>query len=154
MALSYLTVQDMLFLNLQITKSPQPFDYAKLEEAVFYQYASGQSTDLVQQGARFLVGFAKMAPFSRGNTACAFVGMVAFLEANGRTLDLSDDEAVSWIDVDDRGIASTAISSKIREGELMVAYGVPDYQEICLSVIERYPKTIAAALAAEASLTA
>ena len=59
MALNYLTVQDMLFLNLQITKSVQPFDYARLEEAVFYQYAPGQSTDLVAQGARFLVGFSK-----------------------------------------------------------------------------------------------
>lgn len=152
MALNYLTVQDMLFLNLQITKSPQPFDYAKLEEAVFYQYGSGQSSDLVRQGARFLTGFAKMAPFSHGNLACAFLGLVAFLEANGKTLDLSDEEARGWVEVSDRAKATEMIQSRIKEGELPTAYGVPDYQEICLSVIERYPKTIASALEAEESI--
>ena len=147
MALNYLTVQDMLFLNLQITKSVQPFDYARLEEAVFYQYAPGQSTDLVAQGARFLVGFSKMAPFSHGNHACALVGMIAFLEANGKSLGLSDEEAATWVALTDRAAVAEAIGARLRDGELPEAHGVPDYHEICLSVIGRYPKAIAAAVA-------
>lgn len=155
MALNYLTVQDMLFLNLQLTKSPQPFEYARLEEAVFYQYAPGQSDNVVKQGARFLTGFAKMAPFSAGNLACAFVGLVAFLEANGKKLALTDDEAVGWIGETDREEVAKLIEARMHDVELDVAYGVPDYQEICLSVIGKYPKTIAAALDAEqSSLTA
>ena len=144
MALSYLTVQDMLFVNLQVTKAKQAFDYARLEEAVFYQYASGKSTDLVAQGARFLTGFAKMAPFTDGNHACAFVGLVAFLEANGKSLAVSDAVAGAWLEPlwDDRLAAAKAIEEKLREGELPTSYGVPDYQEICISVIERYGATL------------
>ena len=97
MAMHYLTVQDMLFLNLRITGSKQPFDTLNLEEAVYCQYGSGQSSDLVAQGARFLTGFAKMAPFKAGNEACAFAGLVAFLEANGKALDVKDIGAEAWV---------------------------------------------------------
>jgi death-on-curing protein len=150
MALNYLTVQDVLYLSLQITKAPQPFDYARLEEAVFYQYAPGQSEDLAKQGARFLTGFSKMAPFAAGNEACAFAGLVAFLEANGRTLGLGDAEGAAWFRsvVEDRALAEEAILERWAAGAEV--HGVPDWESICDSVIERYRATLSS-LAAPAS---
>lgn len=144
MALNYLTVQDVLYLNLQITKSPQAFDYARLEEAVFYQYAPGQSTDLAKQGARFLTGFTKMAPFSAGNEACAFAGLVVFLEANGRSIGLDDAEGAKWFRavVDDRGLAEESI--KEHWGAWHESHGLPDWESLCDDVVARYPETLAA----------
>ncbi len=42
-SLKYLTVQDMLWINLQATKKVQHFRYALLEEATYYQYGYGAS---------------------------------------------------------------------------------------------------------------
>ena len=153
--MNYLTLQDVLFLNLQLTGSRQPFDYSRLEEATFYQFASGSSTDLVAQGARFLTGFVKMAPFESGNLACAFAGLVAFLEANGKTLDLSDEDGPAWLGqvMADRTNAREALESKIMETHLHVTYGVPDLQEICASVLSRFPLTIRAAIEDEQETT-
>jgi prophage maintenance system killer protein len=142
MAINYLTLQDVLYLSLQLTKSPQPFDYARLEEAVFYQYAPGQSTDLAKQGARFLSGFARMRPFEAGNDAVAFAGLIAFLEANGRSLNVSDESGVAWFHsvVADRGLAEESIRERWGEGPEV--HGVPDWESICDDVIARYPKTL------------
>ena len=60
-ALQYLTVQDILWINLQVTKKVQHFNYARLEEATFYQYAYGDSNTLLPQAARF-VRAAQKAP--------------------------------------------------------------------------------------------
>ena len=43
-ALHYLTIQDILWINLQVTKKVQHFNYARLEEGTFYQYGYGRST--------------------------------------------------------------------------------------------------------------
>ena len=140
----YLTVQDMLFLNLRITGSKQPFDTLNLEEAVYCQYGSGQSSDLVAQGARFLTGFAKMAPFKAGNEACAFAGLVAFLEANGKALDVKDIGAEAWVRplFSDRAAAADAIGKRLKEAHQPVSYGVPDLQEIAEDVLARFPHTL------------
>src|SRR4051812_36157718 len=95
-SLKYLTVQDMLWINLQATKKVQHFNYAKLEEATYYQYGYGSSRDLGQQAGRFLTGFMKLHPFTAGNEATAFIGFAAFLLMNGKTLKLQDTEASDW----------------------------------------------------------
>ncbi|HXH62406.1 MAG TPA: hypothetical protein VNI20_13745, partial [Fimbriimonadaceae bacterium] len=122
MPMHYLTVQDMLAISLEITKERQRFDYATLEEAVFYQYASGDSTDLAAQGARFINGFKRLAPFAEGNGTCAFVGLVAFLEANAKTLDLTPDEARAWIAGE--SVTKGQIEGKMRDGHVHTKYGV------------------------------
>ena len=96
MALHYLTVQDILWINLQLTRKVQHFNYAKLEEAVYYQYAYGESSSLIPQASRFLGGFAKLKPIADGNEATAFVATLTFLEINGKSLDLQGADAMAW----------------------------------------------------------
>ncbi|HJP82353.1 MAG TPA: hypothetical protein VJ835_02515 [Fimbriimonadaceae bacterium] len=81
--LKYLTVQDVHWVNLHVTGSPQDFNYADLEEVTFYQYGYGGSTDLLAQAARFVSGFLKKRPFESGNEGTAFISVLAFLRANG-----------------------------------------------------------------------
>lgn len=95
-ATQYLTVQDILWINTQITKKTNAFDYEKLEQATFYQYGYGVSTNVLKQAANFLAGFMKNAPFGIGDDATAFVGFVAFLDLNGYELNLPDREAAEW----------------------------------------------------------
>ncbi|MFQ3588349.1 MAG: hypothetical protein SNJ74_01570 [Fimbriimonadaceae bacterium] len=94
--LKYLTVQDMLWINLQVCRKVNRYDYARLEEATYYQYGYGKSLDLVGQAGRFVKGFVQKAPFAEGNEATAFVGMVGFLKINGRRLRFDDAEALDW----------------------------------------------------------
>jgi prophage maintenance system killer protein len=82
----YLTVQDHLWMNLQVTKKQPSWNFAKLEQAVYYQYAYGRSTDLIAQAARYLHGFIKNAPFESGNAATAGIGLATFLKLNGYEL--------------------------------------------------------------------
>jgi len=95
--LKYLTVQDMLWINLQVTKKVQHFNYARLEEATFYQYGYGASKDLARQAGRFFSGFLKLHPFDAGNEATGFIGCAAFLLLNGSTLNVPDNELGSWV---------------------------------------------------------
>lgn len=145
MALNYLTVQDVLYINFELTGAKQPFDYARLEEAVNYQYASGQSSDIVAQAARFVRGFVKMAPFTTGNEASAFVALMVFLEANGKTLDLTEDDAADWCQsVWSSAVgAREAVQSCLKEAHLDVEHGVPNVREITESAIERYALALA-----------
>lgn len=94
--LKYLTVQDMLWINLKVCRKVNRYDFARLEEATFYQYGYGKSLDLVGQAGRFVKGFVAKAPFTDGNEATAFVGLVGFLRINGRRLRLDDKEALDW----------------------------------------------------------
>lgn len=97
--LEYLTVQDMLWVNLQLTKKSNPFHYALLEEATYYQYGYGESLDLIGQAARFLTGFAKKKPFhGQADSATALIGCIAFLALNGQNLDLPAAEAKGWLE--------------------------------------------------------
>lgn len=82
-----LTVQDILWINLQVTKKVQHFSYAKLEEATYYQYAYGDSNEVLSQAGRFLAGFLKMHPLDAGNEATAFVATLAFLKINGLVVE-------------------------------------------------------------------
>lgn len=140
MAMNYLTVQDVINLHLRLVGEPLPFDYARLEEAVYYQYASGGSTDLAKQGARFLTGFVKMRPFESGNEACALAGLFVFLEGNGKTLDVGGEDAGAWAKglFADRALAEEAIRDRLRESDAYTEHGVPDWGHICDSVLDRY----------------
>jgi prophage maintenance system killer protein len=94
-ALTYLTVQDILWTNLRVTGNVQTYRFADLEEATYYQYAYGGSSDVLRQAERFLTGFVSKAPLGKANTATAFVGFVAFLRLNSYDLKLTDANAAS-----------------------------------------------------------
>ena len=152
MALYYLTLQDVLNLSLKITKAPQAFDALVLEEATFFQYAWGQNTDLAAQGARFLTGFVKKAPFPVGNEAIAFAGMLVFLEANGKTLRLSDAEAAEWVGAFlSGGYSRSELAERLVDTEANMEHGVPNLEEISDSVLARYPICLVGLLAAQAA---
>lgn len=109
--LQTLTVQDILWLHLQVTNKVQPYDYAKLEEASFYQYAYGDSTGLLPQASRFLTGFIRMAPFPEANEATAFLAAAAFLRLNGKSLTVEPGAAAAFI-------ASAASSRVVLDGKV------------------------------------
>lgn len=149
--LSYLTVQDILWINLQVTKKVQHFNYARLEEATYYQYGYGSSRDLPRQAGRFLSGFIKLRPLDAGNEATAFVGCVAFLLMNGLDLKMNDHEAGEWM-------ASVRVASVRPEEQLagMVTHHesahdpiISDVRDSVNEALRLYPNTIAA-LSAEA----
>jgi prophage maintenance system killer protein len=96
--LHYLTVQDMLWVNLQVTKKVQHFNYARLEEATFYQYSYGDSSSLIPQAGRFLTGFLKLHPFDAGNESTALIACATFLNINGAMLKVADADAEAWLD--------------------------------------------------------
>lgn len=113
-SLHYLTVQDLLFINLQVDKKVNAFDYARLEDASYFQYGYGQSTNILDQAARFYRGFSEKAPFTAGNEGTALVGVLAFLAINGYTLKGKESDAparlaelarehVSYEDLDHHG---------------------------------------------------
>ncbi len=145
-SLHYLTVQDILWINYQVTKSVQDFSYAKLEEATFYQYGYGTSKNLIAQASRFVEGFLKMSPLAAGNEATGFIGLVAFLRMNGHSLDVSDAEAAGWLK------AITGSQTKANEAlekAIIVQHDdhhglVPKVQAICQGVLDDYPQTISA----------
>ena len=132
-ALRYLTVQDMLWIHRLVTGKVQRFDYARLEEGTFYQYAPGQSFDVAAQGARFLQGFAKQSPFPGGNEAAAFVGYVTFLRANGFDLDASDAQASNL------PLADLGKRAEPWHGE---SHAAPTVRELVSEVMAEFPKTL------------
>jgi len=94
----YLTLQDMIWLNNEITKSPQSYNYDRLEEATYYQYSYRQSRDVLLQAARLLWGYLRYRPFARGNLATALIATLAFLRLNGYETRLPATEAAAWIE--------------------------------------------------------
>lgn len=111
-----LTLQDVLWIHFQIARKVVPYDFAKLEEATFYQFAYGDSTGLVAQAGRFAKGFHAMAPFASDNEATGFVALVAYLSLNG------------WRPKFDAAGASAAYAHLVREGssEAIEAHFEPD----------------------------
>lgn len=107
--LHYLTVQDMLWINLQVVGEVVPFDYARLEDGTYLQYGYGASTDLRAQAARFLAGFAKKQAFERGNEPTGFLAFVAFLRMNGWDVAKPDAEAGGLLRADEATIAAAIV---------------------------------------------
>jgi len=93
----YLTVQDLIWINTQITGTPQPYNYDRLEEATYYQYSYRQSMDVPLQAARFLWGYLTYRPFTKGNHATALIGVLTFLEINGYDVHLPVERAAEWL---------------------------------------------------------
>lgn len=142
-ATNYLTVQDILWINLQVTKQTNPFDFARLEEATFYQYGYGVSSNILSQSANFLKGFMKNAPFGAGDDATAFVGFVAFLNLNGYELNLPDAEAANWT----KRVKSGDIKADEAVGkltQLTAGHHEGDPQYCMRHAIAAYPATIEA----------
>jgi prophage maintenance system killer protein len=94
----YLTLQDLIWINSEVTKSPQPYSYDRLEEATYYQYSYRQSRDVPLQAARFLWGYLKYRPFARGNLATALIATLAFLQINGYETCLPLERAAEWVE--------------------------------------------------------
>jgi len=79
----YLTVQDILWIHLQLGGTNDAYRFADLEEATFYQYAYGDSRSVQDQAARLLWGFTKKAPLATHNAEVALLATKGFLIANG-----------------------------------------------------------------------
>ena len=117
--LHYLTVQDILWINLQVTGKVNHFNFAKLEEATYYQYAYGDSKNLFPQAARFLPGFIKLNPIEAGTDATIFIGLLTFLKINGMNIELQDANALAWFDsVKDKKVDATEAIKSIAKPSL------------------------------------
>jgi hypothetical protein len=92
----YLTVQDVLWINLWATRTVNPYRFADLEEAVFCQYAYGDKDEVPSQAGRLLKGFVAKSPFDKGSDATAFITCLAFLRLNGWNLARTDVEGPAW----------------------------------------------------------
>jgi len=144
-SLHYLTVQDVLWINLQTSGRPSRFDYAKLEEATYYQYAYGDSDEIEAQAIRFASGFGRMRPLAEGNLATGFVALAAFLSINGRELKVSDAEAASWYRAVFVGEskASDAMAGRVGLDPHAHASLQPDIRAAIRGVMAKYPQTLA-----------
>jgi prophage maintenance system killer protein len=143
--LHYLTVQDMLWINLQVTKQVNAFDFAKLEEAVFYQYSYGKSLDVLRQAGQFVSGFAKNKPFTAGSEACAFVGCIIFLNLNGYQVSLTDIEGSAWFEkaCSSQVSGTEAVRNTAKRQEVAHHASLePPVEELVREVIARYPQTV------------
>ena len=143
--LHYLTVQDILWINLQATKKVQHFSYARLEEATFYQYAYGDSNELLSQAGRFLAGFTKMRPLDAGVEATAFLALATFLRINGARLRLEDGTGAAW----SRAAAASTEAAREALGAVVEIEphgghhdGKPDVRAAVRAVMENYPCTL------------
>lgn len=149
--LTTLTVQDMLWVNLQITKVSKTYHFARLEEATFNQYGYGGSVDVIGQAAKFVTEFVRMKPFSAGNEATAFVALIAFMECNGKALALEPERALEWV----RGIwadpssAEAAITVLVDDHHVHLHHGVPEKRAAIVTNLEKYKDTVMTLLAEE-----
>ena len=147
-ALHYLTVQDILWINLQATKKVQHFSHARLEEATFYQYAYGDSQELLGQAGRFLAGFVRMRPLDAGVEATAFLAVATFLLINGARLRLDDGEAPAWFALS--SVSTEAAQEALARVAVLDGQGhgnhKPDVRAAVRAVMECYPTATAALL--------
>ena len=137
-SLHYLTIQDVLWINLQVTKKVQHFNYARLEEAVFYQYAYGDSKTLFPQAARFITGFLKMRPFEAGNEATAAVSCLAFLLLNGYA---AKGDLRGWTE---GSITAESIEGMVEEDHSLGHAIVPDVRAAIRRVLDSHADAVAA----------
>lgn len=138
MALTYLTVQDLIWMNLQVTGKVNSFSFMPLEEATYYQYSLGKA-DALHSAARFAPGFVKKAPFKEGNLATAFLGLATFLSVNGFRLVVEDSDAANWFR---SFVASPSNETLQRAVQAHDSHHGAEVQDAAAEVMERYPATI------------
>lgn len=138
--MQYLTVQDVLWVHLQVAKKKGNFNYANLEEATSYQYAYGKSKDVVGQASRFFFGFQSKSPFESANQAVAFVCGLVFLEINGMNFDASENDLATWLqragDLTTRKEALAEIAPPSHDAHH------PEPREVATAVLEKHQKAI------------
>lgn len=138
-SLRYLTVQDILWINLVATGAPQPFRYLDLEEAAYFQYGYGASVNLFAQAASFWIGFQKKRPFSAGNEATAFLAFAAFLRTNGRELTVPDSKSLSW----SKSLGGDGAAEVVEKSTRPIQeHEPPDVEAAIRTIIDAYPKTL------------
>ncbi len=142
--LHYLTVQDILWINLQVTEKVHHFSFAKLEEATYYQYAYGESSSLVRQAARFLTGFPKMHPLDSGNGATAFIACLTFLHINGMNIGLKDGKGAEWFESvqTKKTDAETAITSIVKPSA--DPHAIVEIRKTIRDLVAEFPCTLLA----------
>lgn len=140
----YLTIQDILWINLQITDGLKKYSQARLEEAGYLQYGHGSSQDVVTQATQFLTKFSSHRPFESGNLGTAFVGFLTFLAMNGKELHLSDEDAYDWVQSvwNDPENAQAKIEVLLSEHEAHGEHGVPETNEIATEMLKKYSDTL------------
>lgn len=140
-----LTVPDMLWINLQVTKDTQQYNYARLEEAVFCQYGYGDSHEVLAQAGQFLTGFRRLRPFTHGNAACAFIGTLVFLEINGYSVELDEDAAGDWANAiwASPGTAVAEITARAHKHEGDDHAEIPDGRLFAGDLLAKYRGVIA-----------
>jgi prophage maintenance system killer protein len=94
----YLTVHDVIWMNTALTGSPQRYDFDRLENAVYSQYAYGDSRDVLSQAARMLRRLLQDKPFDEGNPLTALVATTTFLRLNGYALQIGAEEVQSVLE--------------------------------------------------------
>lgn len=142
--LHYLTVQDILWINMQVTEKVHHFSYAKLEEATYYQYSYGESKSVVKQAARFLTGFPRLRPLDAGNEATVFIGCLTFLIINGFHVELQDGKAADWFDsVQSKKLDAESAINTIAKPALG-NHGAIEIRSTIKDLIGEYPCTLLA----------
>jgi len=142
----YLTVQDVLWINLQLTKSQQDFDYATLEQCTYFQYGYGKNQDLAAQAASLLKGFSEQRPFERGSEATAFVAAATFLRINEKSLTIGEEELLSFMNALLSGEVPGGIYvSGYMEDNSKIAHdvdGTPDIADAANEIMGKYANAL------------
>lgn len=139
----YLTVQDVLWINQEVTKKVNDFKYAQLEEATYAQYAYGKSKDVLTQAGQFLERFMRLKPFTDGNKATAFVATLTFLLMNEHDVVLDPAHAAQWaMDVAEQRISGREAVTQIASPRAPT-HIKPVVRTIVHDVIEKYTEAIA-----------
>ena len=114
--LEYLTPQDILWINLEITGATNELDAELLEEAASHLYSYVKIPNPIYQVGDFLETFLRIHPFNKGNQRTAFISMLAFLTLNGYEFIIPGSEVLMWIkSVEDKRVRGlTAIRTAIR----------------------------------------
>lgn len=134
----YLTVQDVLWINLQATKTVNPFDFAKLEGAVYRQYGYGASQDLGRQATGLMAALWARGAFTKGNQATAFLATYAFLTLNGLKPKLDDAGAEAWAEQLAKGDSSLVPVVRAHH------HADETLEDVVSGALEAFPQTLQA----------
>lgn len=144
-AIHYLTVQDILWINHEVTGEVLNYKHLQLEEATFGQYGYGGSTNVIDQAATFLGAFGRLRPFEHGNRATAFVAVLSFLKLNGHQLVLEPARAGDWFEKASgrTSDAKAAILNAIAEGVAQPDDIKPAVRTTVRDVLKAYAAAVA-----------